>query len=296
MKSGFVAIIGKPNVGKSTFLNQVMGFKLAIMSPKPQTTRNPILGIYTSDAGQIVFVDTPGIYKSQNKLGDLMQKMSYNAMVGVDLVLYMISEYDSLSSEDTKILEAIKNQNVKTFLIVNKIDLIKKEKTFRERVEEFKNAYPFDATFGISAQDGTNVSNLLEDIFNALPEGDLIYPEEEITNKSEKFIIAEYIRERIFHLTEDEVPHSCMVEIEQMEYKKGLCNIKACIIVKKESHKPIIIGKGGSMIKRIGQESREEIEKFLNMKCFLELFVKVEENWTDRDYYLKDFGFKDEIE
>ncbi len=297
-KSGFVSIIGKPNVGKSTFLNSVLKMKLVITSPKAQTTRNVVTGIYNNPDAQIIFLDTPGIHDPKNKLDTYMTKMSYNSTLGVDLVIYMINAYDTFNEEDEKILTSLKQSSVKTFLVINKLDLIKDYIRLEKEIARFKEAFSFDGVFAISALNGDNVERLINDIVDSLEEGPMYYPSDQITDRPEKFIVAELIREKILALTHNEVPHSVMVEIEKFKYdqKKELLIISAVIVVERESQKWIIVGHNGQMIKKIGEESRLEIEAFLGEKVYLELFAKVEENWRNKEYFLKNFGYKQELE
>ena len=298
-KSGFVSIVGKPNVGKSTFLNQVLKTKLVITSPKPQTTRNTITGIYTSDESQIIFLDTPGIHKAKNKLDEYMSKMAYNALDIVDLVLFMINGYDEINEEDKEIIRAIKNTGTQVFLIINKVDLIKDIERLERQIAGYKNEHDFDGIFAISAKEGTNVDLLIKDIENVLEEGPMYYPEDQITDKPERFIVQELVREKILNLTHNEVPHSVMVEVETFKKSttsRGVFNISCVIVCEREGQKRIIVGHNGAMIKKIGQEARKEIERFMGVRVYLELFCKVEKDWRNREYYLKSFGYKEEFE
>lgn len=293
-KSGFVTIIGEPNVGKSTFLNHVLKQKIAIVSNKPQTTRDTINGIYNDDESQIVFIDTPGIHKSKTKLGEYMTSQAITTVKAVDLVLFMISAYDDVKSHNLEILKSLTSIKTPVFLIINKLDTIKDFNRLQETVDQYKQAFSFKGVFGISALKGDNVEHLIDDIKAILEEGPQFYPEGEITDRPETFLIRELIREKILELTHDEVPHSIMVTIDQMKKNpnKSAMSIHATIIVERPSQKAIIIGKGGQMMKKIGTLARKDIEDLIDFPVFLELFCKVEEDWRNREYYLKNFGYK----
>ncbi len=293
-KSGFVTIIGEPNVGKSTFLNHVLKQKIAIVSNKPQTTRDTINGIYNDDESQIVFIDTPGIHKSKTKLGEYMTSQAITTVKAVDLVLFMISAYDDVKSHNLEILKSLTSIKTPVFLIINKLDTIKDFNRLQETVDQYKQAFSFKGVFGISALKGDNVEHLIDDIKAILEEGPQFYPEGEITDRPETFLIRELIREKILELTHDEVPHSIMVTIDQMKKNpnKSAMSIHATIIVERPSQKAIIIGKGGQMLKKIGTLARKDIEDLIDFPVFLELFCKVEEDWRNREYYLKNFGYK----
>jgi len=291
-KSGFIAIIGEPNVGKSTFLNNVLKQKVAIVSDKPQTTRDVFSGIYNDPDSQLIFMDTPGIHKAKTKLGEYMTSAAITTVKAVDLVLFLVNAFDDVKERNMAILQEIKGIKTPVFLIANKIDTIKDFRRLREALEEYKKVFPFAGSFGISALTGDNVNHLLEDIKKLLPEGPKFYPDGEISDRPETFMITEFIREKVLELTKDEVPHSVMVVIDQMKHKKDLVEIIASIIVERNSQKGILIGKNGSMLKQIGSKSRVDIELLLGRKVYLELFVKVEEDWRNREYYLKSYGYK----
>ena len=292
-KSGFVSIIGEPNVGKSTFLNQVLKQKVAIVSNKPQTTRNVFSGIYNDDNSQIIFLDTPGIHQAKTKLGEYMSSAALSTVKSVDLVMFMINAYDDVLEYNLKIMEKLQGLKTPVFLIINKLDTITDFERLNEAVEVYKKAFNFEGVFGISALRGNNIDLLLLDIKKNLAEGPKYYPDGEISDRPETFLIQEFIREKILEFTHEEIPHSVMVYLESMKNKKNLIEIMATVVVERKSQKGIIIGKGGSMLKRIGSAARNDIEALLNSKVYLELFCKVEENWRNRDYYLKTYGYKD---
>ncbi|MFC7393312.1 GTPase Era [Scopulibacillus cellulosilyticus] len=290
-KSGFVALIGRPNVGKSTLLNHVLGQKIAIMSDKAQTTRNKIQGIYTSDNAQIVFIDTPGIHKPKHKLGQYMTRIAQNTLNEVDLVLFMIDVEQGYGRGDQYIIDLLKNAKTPVFLILNKIDKVHPDHLL-PLIEEYRTKYDFKEVIPISALQGNNVNTLLEQITSYLGEGPKYYPEDQVTDHPERFIVAELIREKILHLTKEEVPHSIAVIIDQMKRKdNGVVYIQAAVIVERPSQKGIIIGKQGSMLKKVGSLARADIESLLGSKVFLELWVKVQKNWRDKESQLRDFGF-----
>ncbi|MDP2426320.1 MAG: GTPase Era [Candidatus Izemoplasmatales bacterium] len=297
-KSGFITIIGEPNVGKSTFLNRVLGQKVAIVSDKPQTTRDLITGILTREHAQYIFIDTPGIHHAQTRLGEYMSSAALSTVRTVDLVLFMINAYDDVKESNLAILEQIKTTKTPVFLIVNKLDTIKDIKRLKENLEVYKAAFPFKATFAISALVGTNVDHLLDDIYEMLEEGPMFYMDGELSDKPETFLIRELIREKILTLTRDEIPHSVMIYLEKMHWVKSskTMQIFAQVIVERDSQKSIIIGKQGSMLKQIGTLARADIEALLGSKVYLELFCKVEPDWRNREFYLKSYGYKPEQE
>ncbi len=295
-KSGFVAIIGEPNVGKSTFLNQVLKRKIAIVSDKPQTTRNVFSGIYTDQDSQIVFVDTPGIHHARTKLGEYMTKGAVNAIKAVDLVLFFVNAYDDSKKSNMEILSTLKTVKTPVFLIINKLDAIKDFNRLETAIKPYKEALEFRGVFAISALSGDHVDLLLDDIKKLLPEGPQYYPDGEVSDRPETFLIQEFIREKILELTRDEIPHSVMVYVERMLEKSRVIDIDATIVVERPSQKGIIIGKNGSMLKQIGSLAREDIENLLRKRVFLTLYCKVEANWRNREYYLKDYGYKPDKE
>ncbi|MDA3931293.1 MAG: GTPase Era [Tenericutes bacterium] len=292
-KSGFVTIIGEPNVGKSTFLNKVLKQKLAITSSKPQTTRNVFSGIYNDDDSQIIFLDTPGIHTGKTKLGKYISSAALSTVKTVDLVLFLINAYDDVKSYNIEILKQFKSVKTPMFLIINKLDTITDFERLEESIEEYKKAFKFEGVFGISALRGDNVDLLLIDIKNHLEPGPKFYPDGEISDRPETFIIQEFIREKVLDYTHQEVPHSVMVYLEEYKQKEKITEIRAVVVVERKSQKGIIIGKNGSMLKRIGTSARKDIQDLLKRKVYLELFCKVEEDWRNKEYYLKNFGFKE---
>ena len=286
-KSGFVTIVGRPNSGKSTFLNNVLGRKITITSDKPQTTRNNISGIYTTDDSQIIFIDTPGIHKPQHKLGEFMTKAAINTLKRVDLIMYMVDSDQTFGKGDQFIMELLKGVKVPVFLIVNKVDLVKDIVPLKNYIDKFKNRYNFKGIFTVSALRGDNLDKLLVDIENELEEGPKYYPDDQITDHPERFIISELIREKVLQLTREEIPHSVMVLIEYMkndDVNPNLINIHASIVVERNSQKGIIIGKGGSMIKEIGTLARKDILYLLGSKVYLDLHCKVVKDWRNRNF------------
>jgi GTP-binding protein Era len=293
-KSGFVSIIGRPNVGKSTFLNRVIGQKIAIMSDKPQTTRNKIQGVYTEDQAQIVFIDTPGIHKPKHKLGDFMMKVAQNTLKEVDLILFMINATEGLGRGDEFIIERLKDTKTPVFLVINKIDEIHPDELF-SIITNYKDLYPFAEIVPISALQGNNVGRLLDQIKQRLPEGPQYYPADQVTDHPERFIITELIREKVLHATREEIPHSIAVVMDSMQRRdNGAVYVGATIIVERDSQKGIVIGKQGKMLKEVGRKARADIEALLGSKVFLELWVKVQKDWRNRATHLRDFGFRED--
>lgn len=292
-KSGFVAIIGRPNVGKSTLLNRIVAQKIAIMSDKAQTTRNKIQGVYTTKNEQIVFIDTPGIHKPKTKLGDFMVETAYSAIREVDAVLFMVSADQPRGRGDDFIIERLKNVKAPVYLIINKIDTVHPDQLL-PIIDDYRSELDFAEVIPISATEGNNVETLLSTLVDDLPEGPQFYPEDQVTDHPEYFIVSELIREKVLHLTEQEVPHSIAVVTESMkrdEFDK--IHIQATIIVERDSQKGIIIGKGGKMLKNIGVKSRRDIENLLGNKVYLELWVKVQKNWRDKQKDLQNFGYRE---
>ena len=292
-KSGFVAIVGRPNVGKSTFMNYVLGQKIAIMSDKAQTTRNKIQGVYTKEDAQIVFLDTPGIHKPKHELGEFMVKSAYSALKEVDAVLFMVNASEKRGPGDDFIIEKLKGIKTPIFLVLNKIDLVTPE-VLLERVESYKDALDFAGVFPISVLQGNNVNELMEGLINALPEGPQYYPADQITDHPEYFVVSELIREKILQLTQEEIPHSVAVTVDKMqkdEFEK--VHVYANIIVERKSQKGIIIGKGGRLLKEIGTRARRDIQQLLGNKVYLELWVKVEKDWRKRKSNLQEYGYRD---
>jgi len=294
-KSGFISIIGRPNVGKSTFLNRVIGQKIAIMSDKPQTTRNKIQGVLTIEDSQMIFIDTPGIHKPKHKLGDFMMKVAQNTLKEVDLVLFMVNAEEGFGRGEEFILEKFHSVNTPIFLVINKIDRVHPDELL-SIIESYKEKYPFKEIVPISALEGNNVERLLEQIKSYLPEGPQYYPADQVTDHPERFIITELIREKALHLTREEIPHSLAVVLDKMERQKGkdIIHVMATVIVERDSQKGIIIGKQGSMLKEIGKRARTDIENLLGSKVFLELWVKVQKDWRNRISQLRDFGFNED--
>lgn len=293
-KSGFVSIIGRPNVGKSTLLNQILNQKVAIVSPKAQTTRNKIQGIYTTDQEQIIFIDTPGIHKSKNKLGDVMNEFAISSISGIDLILYLIDATVPLGKGDAYIIDALSKSKVPTILVANKVDLSKDNEQIKENIDTYREKMHFVNGITISAAYGFQVEALLELIKGHLSEGPMYYPEDQLLDQPERFVVCEMIREKVLHHTSEEVPHSVAVTIESFKEHVNGVDIHATIVVERPSQKKIMIGKGGSMIKTIGMEARKDIVQFLGTKVYLELFVKVEEDWRNKKFQLKEFGYNND--
>ena len=292
-KSGFVAIVGRPNVGKSTFMNYVLGQKIAIMSDKAQTTRNKIQGVYTKDNAQIVFLDTPGIHKPKHELGEFMVKSAYSALKEVDAVLFMVNVSEKRGPGDDFIIEKLKGIKTPIFLVLNKIDLVTPE-VLLERVESYKDALDFAGVFPISVLQGNNVNELMETLIEALPEGPQYYPADQITDHPEYFVVSELIREKILQLTQEEIPHSVAVTVDKMQKDEfDKVHVYANIIVERKSQKGIIIGKGGRLLKEIGTRARRDIQQLLGNKVYLELWVKVEKDWRKRKSNLQEYGYKE---
>ncbi|MGV3465920.1 MAG: GTPase Era [Heyndrickxia sp.] len=294
-KSGFISIIGRPNVGKSTYLNRVIGQKIAIMSDKPQTTRNKVQGVYTTNDAQMIFIDTPGIHKPKHKLGDFMMKVATNTLKEVDLILFMINAVEGLGRGDEFIIDKLKEVKTPVFLVINKIDQIHPEELL-SIIEQYKSLFDFKEIIPISALQGNNTEKLLEEIKKYLPAGPQYYPADQITDHPERFIVSELIREKVLHLTREEVPHSIAVVIDKMEKRSDseVVHVMATIIVERSSQKGIIIGKQGSMLKEVGKRARVDIEHLLGSKVFLELWVKVQKDWRNKINQLRDFGFRED--
>ena len=289
-KSGFVALIGRPNVGKSTLLNYLVGQKVAIMSPQPQTTRNKISGIYTDDQEQIVFIDTPGIHKPKNKLDDFMDKSSYSALDEVDVVLFMV-EPEPAGKGDQYIAELLKKIKKPVFLVINKIDKVHPDELL-SIIDSYKNLGDFAEIVPISASQGNNVSELIKTIAKYLPEGPQFYDADQLTDRPEYFIVAELIREQVLKLTHEEAPHATAVVVDRMRnHEGGKLQVEATIYVERPGQKGIIIGKKGQMLKQIGIAARQEIEALLGEKINLRLWVKVQKNWRSDPAFLKSIGY-----
>ncbi len=292
MKCGFVSLVGRPNVGKSTLLNQILKRKVAITSSKAQTTRNIIQGIYTDKDCQIIFIDTPGIHKPKNKLGNLLNKKAYVMADEVDLVLFLVDVEKGIGKGDRYILNNLKEANRDVILVLNKVDRIPKEKILTI-IDEVKDLYDFKEIVPLSALTGDNVSALKKAILPYLHTSEKYYNDNEVTFVSREFMLAELLREKVLRFTEEEVPHAVTCYIESIEEEKDIVNISAVIIVDRDSLKKIIIGKNGQMLKNIGTQARKDMEAFLGKKVFLETYVKTIKNWKDREKYLIELGFKD---
>ncbi|WP_310604666.1 GTPase Era [Anaerosporobacter sp.] len=291
-KSGFVTLIGRPNVGKSTLMNQIIGQKIAITSNKPQTTRNRIQTVYTCEDGQIIFVDTPGIHKAKNKLGEYMVTVAERTLNEVDVILWLVEPSTFIGAGERHIAEQLTRVKTPIILVINKIDTVKKEEILIF-IDAYKDICNFTEIIPVSALNGENKENLMKSIFEHLPEGPQFYDEDTITDQPERQIVAELIREKALRLLDEEIPHGIAVSIESMkERKKGnIVDIDATIVCERDSHKGIIIGKQGAMLKKIGTLARQEIENLLDMKVNLQLWVKVKKDWRDSDFLLKNYGY-----
>lgn len=294
-KSGFISIIGRPNAGKSTFLNRVIGQKIAIMSDKPQTTRNKVQGVLTTDQQQIIFIDTPGINEPRHKLGDFMLKVAKNTLREVDAILLMVDSTDRIGKQDRYILDMLKGNETPVFLVMNKIDLIHPDKLLSV-TESFRKEFDFADVIPISALEGININGLLEVLTKHLPEGPQYYPADQVTDHPERFIISELIREKVLHLTHEEIPHSIAVVIEKIKREEDSDKIRvtATIMVERDSQKGMVIGKKGALLKEVGMRARKDIEMLLGSKVYLELWVKVQKDWRNKQVHLNDFGFRDD--
>lgn len=292
MKSGFVSFIGRPNVGKSTLLNSILGKKIAITSNKPQTTRNMIQGIYNDDDTQIVFVDTPGIHKAHNKLGKVLNKQTYFTINDVDIIIMVVDITEKIGSGDKFIIDILKNTDKPVFLVINKIDKLPREQIL-VKIDEYQKLYDFTEIIPVSARKKNNVDRLIEVIKKYLPDNIKYFDDNTVTNSSPSFIISELIREKVLELTEEEIPHSVTCIVEELSEDDNIISIGASIIVDRENLKKIIIGKNGSMIKEIGIRARKDIEAYFNKKVYLDLFVKVVPKWRDKEKFLNMIGYKD---
>lgn len=289
-KSGFATLIGRPNVGKSTLMNCLIGQKIAITSNKPQTTRNKIQTVLTSEEGQIVFVDTPGIHKAKNKLGDYMVSIAERTLREVDVVLWLVEPSTFIGAGERHIIEKLKKVTTPVILVINKIDTVKKEEILLY-IDKYRKEYDFAEIVPVSALKADNTEVLITCIMKYLPYGPAFYDEDTVTDQPERQIVAELIREKALRSLEEEIPHGIAVAIESMKYRKGIADIEATIICERESHKGIIIGKGGAMLKKIGSQARREIEDMIGKKVNLQLWVKVKKDWRDSDFLLKNFGY-----
>ncbi|MFM1651501.1 GTPase Era [Brevibacillus sp. B_LB10_24] len=294
-KSGFAAIVGRPNVGKSTLLNTVVGQKIAIMSNKPQTTRNKIRAVHTTEKGQIIFLDTPGIHKPKSKLGDYMMSVAENALNEVDLILYVIDATEKRGPGEEFIIERLKQVKTPIFLVINKIDKVHPE-ALLPIIDDYSKLLSFKQIVPVSALEGNNTESLLDAIYDELDEGPMFYPADQVTDHPERFVVAELIREKVLHLTREEVPHSIAVTVEEMKRRPDgkTLYIYAAIYVERDSQKGILIGKNGEMLKEIGRRARADIERLMGDKIFLEIWVKVKKDWRNQERMLRNFGFFDE--
>ncbi|MCR5587917.1 MAG: GTPase Era [Lachnospiraceae bacterium] len=303
-KSGFVALIGRPNVGKSTLMNNLIGQKIAITSSKPQTTRNRIQTVYTGDEGQVIFLDTPGIHKAKNKLGDYMVNVAESTLKDVDVICWLVEPTTFIGAGERHIAEVLSRSKTPVFLIINKIDTVKPEKLL-EVIAAYKDILEFAEIIPVSALKGTNTSDVLSSIFKYFEEGPMYFDEDTITDQPERQITAELIREKALRNLDDEIPHGIAVVIERMKERRSgrgkdshnIIDIDATIICERNSHKGIVIGKGGAMLKKIGSEARRDIEMMVGCKVNLKLWVKVRESWRDSDIFIKNYGYdKNKIE
>jgi len=296
-KSGFVTIIGRPNVGKSTLMNRIIGQKIAITSNKPQTTRNRIQTVYTdAERGQIIFLDTPGIHKAKNKLGEYMVNVAEHTLADVDVALWLVEPSNFVGAGERHIAEILRRANTPVILVINKTDTLAKKEELLPFIDTYRSVYDFDEIIPASALHGENVEDVVDTIFRYLPYGPMFYDEDTITDQPERQIVAEIIREKALHALDEEIPHGIAVTTERMRRRKDkpIMDIEATIVCEKDSHKGIIIGKGGAMLKKIGTNARYEIEHMLEEKVNLKLWVKVRKNWRDSDTLIKNFGYKEE--
>lgn len=292
-KSGFVTLIGRPNVGKSTLMNYLIGQKIAITSNKPQTTRNRIQTVLTTEEGQIIFVDTPGIHKAKNKLGEYMVNVAERTLNEVDAVLWLVEPTTFIGAGEKHIADQLKKVTTPVILVINKVDSVKKEEVLAS-IAAYQDIYDFAAIVPVSARSGENTKELLKVVYQYLPYGPQFYDEDTITDQPERQIVAELIREKALHCLNEEIPHGIAVVIDSMKKKGKVMHIDATIICERDSHKGIIIGKQGSMLKKIGRTARYEIEKMLDMQANLKLWVKVKKDWRDSDFLVKNFGYRED--
>ena len=292
-RSGFVTLIGRPNVGKSTLMNYLVGQKIAITSKKPQTTRNRIQTVLTTEEGQIIFVDTPGIHKAKNKLGEYMVNVARQTLNEVDVILWLVEPATFIGAGEQHIIQQLKKVNTPVILVINKIDSVKKEEIL-PAIAAYKDKLDFAEIVPVSARSGENTDELLKTVMRYMPYGPLYYDEDTVTDQPERQIVAELIREKALHCLEDEIPHGIAVTIESMKKKGKVIHIDATIICERDSHKGIIIGKQGNMLKKIGSTARYEIEKMLDCQVNLKLWVKVKKDWRDSEFLMKNFGYREE--
>ncbi|HCY9304492.1 TPA: GTPase Era [Staphylococcus aureus] len=290
-KSGFVSIIGRPNVGKSTFVNRVIGHKIAIMSDKAQTTRNKIQGVMTRDDAQIIFIDTPGIHKPKHKLGDYMMKVAKNTLSEIDAIMFMVNANEEIGRGDEYIIEMLKNVKTPVFLVLNKIDLVHTDELM-PKIEEYQSYMDFTEIVPISALEGLNVDHFIDVLKTYLPEGPKYYPDDQISDHPEQFVVGEIIREKILHLTSEEIPHAIGVNVDRMvKESEDRVHIEATIYVERDSQKGIVIGKGGKKLKEVGKRARRDIEMLLGSKVYLELWVKVQRDWRNKVNFIRQIGY-----
>lgn len=290
-KSGFVSIIGRPNVGKSTFMNRVIGHKIAIMSDKAQTTRNKIQGVMTREDAQIIFLDTPGIHKSKHKLGDYMMRVAKNTLSEIDAIMFMVNVNEDIGRGDEYIMEMLKNVKTPVFLVLNKIDLVHPD-TLMPKIEKYKTYMDFTEIVPISALEGLNVDHFIDVLKDYLPEGPKYYPDDQISDHPEQFVVGEIIREKILHLTSEEIPHAIGVNVDRMiKESEERVRIEATIFVERDSQKGIVIGKGGKKLKEVGKRARRDIEMLLGSKVYLELWVKVQKDWRNKVNFIRQMGY-----
>ncbi len=292
-KTAFIAIVGRPNVGKSTLLNSILGEKIAIVSKKPQTTRNRITGIHTVGENQFVFLDTPGIHKPRTRLGDFMVKTVSNTLGGVDSAILVTEAREEVGDIEAGVIKRLKSDKIPAILVINKIDTVRAA-NIAKTIAAYAEAFDFDAVIPISAKSGKGVDIVISECERYLNESDWFFDDDIVTDQPEKQIAAEIIREKLLRNLDEEIPHGTAVTIEEWREKKGVVSIRAEIYCEKATHKGIIIGKGGALIKKIGTQAREDIEKMLDARVFLDLYVRVKENWRDSNFNIQDFGFRDE--
>ena len=293
-KSGFVSIIGRPNVGKSTFMNRVIGHKIAIMSDKAQTTRNKIQGVMTRNDAQIIFLDTPGIHKPKHKLGDYMMRVAKNTLSEIDAIMFMVNVNEEIGRGDEYIMEMLKNVKTPVFLVLNKIDLVHPD-ALMPRIEQYQKYMDFTEIVPISALEGLNVDHFIDVLKTYLPEGPKYYPDDQISDHPEQFVVSEIIREKILHLTSEEIPHAIGVNVDRMiKENDERVRVEATIFVERDSQKGIVIGKGGKKLKEVGKRARHDIEMLLGSKVYLELWVKVQKDWRNKVNFIRQMGYIDD--
>ena len=293
MKTAFIAIVGRPNVGKSTLLNAIVGEKVAIVSKKPQTTRNRITGIYTEGENQFVFLDTPGLHKPRTRLGDFMVKTTSETLGGVDYAILVVEAREAVGDIEAEIIKRFKQDGMRAILVINKIDLVRAANVAKT-IQAYAEAFDFDAVVPMNAKDGKGLDILLDECKQYLSEGDWLFDEDMITDQPERQIAAEIIREKLLRSLDEEIPHGIAVTIEEWTEKPGVVSIRAEIYCEKQSHKGIIIGKRGALIKQIGTRARQDIEAMLDTRVFLDLYVRVKENWRESSFNITDFGYREE--